>query len=106
MQGVYLRLGTLDELPANAPYQCHLILAVPHSKRREADWAGKRTEIEEDVQAFWDQFEPGIDCDGVEVRGTDEITLADIEPYQRFDADWVSFEDETSTTPPVVDTVS
>ena len=106
MQGVYLRLSTLDELPANAPYQCHLILAVPHSNRREADWAGKRTEIEEEVQAFWDQFEPDIDCDGVEVLGTDEITLADIEPYQRFDADWVSFEDETSTTPPVVDMVS
>ena len=106
MQGVYLRLSTLDELPANAPYQCHLILAVPHSKRRQADWAGKRTEIEEEVKAFWDQFEPDIDCDGVEVLGTDELTLADIEPYQRFDADWVSFEDETSTTPPVVDMVS
>ena len=106
MQGAYLRLSALDELPANAPYQCHLILAVPHSKRRQADWAGKRTEIEEEVKAFWDQFEPDIDCDGVEVLGTDELTLADIEPYQRFDADWVSFEDETSTTPPVVDMVS
>ena len=84
MQGVYLRLSTLDELPANAPYQCSLILAVPHLKRGEAGWARKRTEIEEEVQVFWNQFEP----------------------YQRFDADWVSIEDETSTTPAVVDMVS
>ena len=103
MQGVYLRLGTLDELPAGAPYKCHLILAVPHDKRGEPDWARKRTEIEEEVQAFWSLFEPDILCAGVEVLGTDEITLADIEPYQRFDADWVSFEDETPITPPVVD---
>ena len=38
--------------------------------------------------------------------GTDEITLADIEPYQRFDSDWVSFEDDTSTTPATVDMTS
>ncbi len=103
MQGVYLRLSTLDELPANAPYQCHLILAIPSVKRGTADWTSRRTEIEEEVQAFWDQFEPGIGCAGVEVLGADEITLADIEPYQRFDADWVSFEDETSTTSPILD---
>ena len=103
MQGVYLRLDTLDELPVETPYHCHLILAVPHSKRGEADWAEKRTEIEEEVQAFWGLFKPDIECAGVEVLGTDELTLADIEPYQRFDADWVSFEDDTSTTPPVVD---
>ena len=48
------------------------------------------------VDAFWNQFKPAIACDGVEPLGTDEITLADIEPYQRFDADWVSFEDDTS----------
>lgn len=105
-QGVYLRLSTLDELPANVRYQCHLIVAVPHAKRGEIAWSGKRTEIEEEVQAFWDQFEPGIQCAGVEVLGTDEITLADIEPYQRFDADWVSFEDETAMTPPSVDMAS
>ena len=106
MQGVYLRLSTLDELPADTLYQCHLILAVPYLRRGAAGWAGKRTEIEEELTAFWGQFRPGIECAGVEVLGTDEITLADIEPYQRFDADWVSFEDETSTIPPVVDTVS
>ena len=106
MQGVYLRLSTVGELPANASYKCDLILAVPHLKRGDADWARKRAGIEEEFRAFWNQFEPGIDCAGVEVLGTDEITLADIEPYQRFDADWVSFEDETSTTPPVVDGVS
>ena len=106
MQGVYIRLSTLDELPANAPYQCHLMLAVPSAKRGGTDWAGRRTEIEEEVQSFWDQFEPGIKCAGVEVLGTDEITLADIELYQRFDADWVSFEDETPTTSPMLDMAS
>ena len=106
MQGVYRRLSTLGELPAEAPYRCHLILAVPFLKRGAAGWPSKRVELAEEVQAFWDQFEPGIECAGVEVLGTDEITLADIEPYQRFDADWVSFEDETSTTPPVADRVA
>ena len=103
MQGVYLRLSTLDEVSVESPYKCHLILAVPHAQRDAAGWATKRIEIEEEVQAFWEQFEPGIACAGVEVLGTDEITLADIEPYQRFDADWVSFEDETSITPSVLD---
>lgn len=56
-----------------------------------------------DGDAFWIQFEPAIACDGVEPLGTDEITLADIEPYQRFGADWVSFEDDTPTTPTTAD---
>ena len=102
IQGVYLRLGTLDELAADVPYKCHLILAVPHSTRGGTNWVRKRTAIEEEVRSFWNQFEPGIECAGVEVLRTDEITLADIEPYQRFDADWVSFEDETPTTPSVI----
>ncbi len=106
MQGVYIRLSTLDELPANAPYQCHLMLAVPSAKRGGPEWAGKRAEIEEECQSFWEQFEPGIKCAGVEVLGTDEITLAEIESYQRFDADWVSFEDETPTTSPMLDMAS
>ena len=106
MQGVYLRLSTLDELPADTAYRCHLIVAVPHRSRGGSGWATKRTEIEEGVRAFWGQFEPGIECAGVDVLGTDEITLADIEPYQRFDADWVSFEDDTPVIPPVVDEVS
>ena len=39
----------------------------------------------------------------MEPLGTDEITLADIEPYQQFDADWVNFKDETPTTPTTAD---
>ena len=39
----------------------------------------------------------------MEPLGTDEITLADIESYQRFDADWVSFEDDTPTIPTTAD---
>jgi hypothetical protein len=66
----------------------------------------KRDQLEREIQAFWGQFKPGIDCAGVEPQGTDEITLADLELYQRFDADWVSFEDHTSTTPPAADMVS
>ena len=34
---------------------------------------------------------------------TDLITLDDITRYQRFDADWVSFEDETAVTPIAAD---
>jgi len=55
------------------------------------------------VESFWEQFNPSIQCVGVEVSATDDITLADIEPYQRFDADWVSFEDDTPTIPIAAD---
>ena len=106
LQGVYLRLNTLAELPEDAPYRCHLILAVPLDKRTGDGWPAQRDDLEREVQGFWDQFKPGIECAGVEPLGTDEITLADIEPYQRFDSDWVSFEDDTSTTPVTVDMAS
>ena len=106
LQGVYLRLNTLSELPEDAPYRCHLILAVPLDKRTGDGWPVQRDNLEREVQGFWDQFKPGIERTGVEPLGTDEITLADIEPYQRFDSDWVSFDDDTSTTPMTVDMAS
>jgi len=106
LQGVYLRVSTLAELPDGTPYKCHLLLGVPQAKRGGEGWTKKRDELEHEVQAFWDQFKPGIECVGVEVQGTDEITLADIEPYQRFDADWVSFEDDTTAIPPTADMTS
>ncbi len=99
IQGIYLRLSTLDELPNGTPYMCHLIVAVPHAKRAGSAWPKKREELEKAIEAFWNQFKPGIECAGVEPLGTDEITLADIELYQRFDADWVSFDDDTPVTP-------
>jgi hypothetical protein len=99
IQGVYLRLSTLDELPDGTPYKCHLLVALPLANRRDPAWTGKRAELEQAIEAFWNQFEPGIECAGVEPLGTDEVTLADLELYQRFDADWVSFDDDTSTTP-------
>jgi len=99
IQGIYLRLSTLDELPQEKSYQCHLLVAVPQRKKNDAAWPEKREELEETITAFWSQFEPGIQCIGVEPLGTDEVTLADIEPYQRFDADWVSFDDGTPITP-------
>lgn len=99
---MYLRLSTLDELPADEPYKCHIMIATPHAEPNAEGWPGKLSEIEGEILKFWNQFEPGIECAGVEVLGTDHITLADIEPYQRFDADWVSFEDETPIIPPAL----
>ena len=106
LQGVYLRLNTLDELPEDTPYWCDLILAVPSDKRGGAGWRAQVEDMERDVRVFWDQFKPGIECSDVDLRGTDEITLTDIETYQRFDSDWVSFEDDTSTTPYTADMTS
>ena len=104
LQGVYLRLNTLNELPPGEPYKCHLILAVPYSIRATTRWAEERARIEQVIEKFWDQFKQAdIQFCGVDILGTDEITLAEIEPYQRFDADWVSFEDDTETMPLAVD---
>jgi hypothetical protein len=103
IQGVYLRLSTLRELDDNTPYQCQLIVAVPAKVRREGGWASKREEIAREVEAFWKKFEPLVECVEVELLGTDELTLADIEPYQRFDADWVSFADDTAAMPATAD---
>ena len=92
-------MNTLQELPEGTPYRCHLLLAVPWKTGRLAGWPDTREAIEREFTEFWAKFQPGIKCVGVEVRVTDRITLADIERYQRFDADWVSFEDESSVTP-------
>jgi len=99
IQGVYLRLSTLAELDEQMPYMIHMIVAPPASAKMQSGWAAKREELEREVEDFWKQFEPRIECKGVEVISTDELTLAEIEPYQRFDADWVSFADETVLTP-------
>lgn len=103
IQGVYLRLSTLDELPAERTYQVHLILVVPRAKRRSAGWPRARARIETAAEAFWSGVHPAVECEAVDVRGTDEITLSAIERYQRFDADWVSFADETPAIPLVTD---
>lgn len=104
IQGVYLRLSTLDELDGAKPYRCHAIVGVPAKVRKESAWVAKREEIDREVTAFWKQFTAaGITFDGADILGTDEITLADLDHYQRFDADWVSFADDTAVTPPVAD---
>lgn len=103
VQGVYLRLSTLRELGEQAPYKVHLIVAAPAVAKKEGGWATKRGELEREVETFWKQFTPGIECAGVDVLGTDQLTLAEIEPYQRFDADWVSFTDDSSATPAAAD---
>ena len=99
VQGVYLRLNTLCELEEPTPYKVHLFVAAPAAAKKEAGWATKRDELEREVETFWKQFTPGIECVGVDVLGTDQLTLAEIEPYQRFDADWVSFADDSPATP-------
>ena len=103
IQGVYLRLSTMGELGFDRPYRCHLLLVMPASLRAEEDWEAERQTIEQEIDAFWSRFRPDILYDGCEVLGTDEITLADIARYQRFDADWVSFADDSDTTPPAAD---
>ena len=103
IQGVYLRLHTLRELPNDRPYRCHLLLAVPENAVGPDQWLDTSEALEDAFTTFWDQFRPAIKCEAVEALTTDLITLADIERYQRFDADWVSFEDETAVTPLATD---
>lgn len=103
MQGVFLRLSTQDELDDARPYKLHVIVAAPAAATTDPAWLAKKPQLESMVEKFWTQFSPGIDCVGVEVIATDKLTLAEIEPYQRLDADWVSFADDTPATPHVVD---
>jgi len=99
VQGVYLRLNTLDELDAAEPYLCTLIVAVPVKMKKDSEWPVRRDKIECEISSFWKQFAPSIQFDTVEILGTDEIMLADLEAYQRFDADWLSFADDSAGTP-------
>lgn len=103
VQGIYLRLNTQDELADDKPYKVHLIVASPSGATKDPAWPKKKSELESVVEKFWKQFGPGIDCVGVEVHATNKLTLADIEPYQRFDADWLSFADDSPATPAIVD---
>jgi hypothetical protein len=103
VQGIYLNLNTQAELDDDNLYIVRLIVAAPADRTKDPAWAGKKSEIESLLEEFWGQFLPGIACDGVEVTPTNKITLADIADYQRFDADWVSFADDSPVTPSVVD---
>ncbi len=96
IQGVYLRLNTLDELPDGHPYQVDIIVAAPHDIARNDDWPAQRSAIEEDITSFWKQFSPDIELEGVLVTTTADLTLAELELYQRFDLDWVSFSDDSA----------
>lgn len=71
--------------------------------KKEPGWAAKRDELDREISNFWKQFDPSIKHDGVDVLGTDDLTLAEIEPYRRFDADWLSFADDTASTPAAAD---
>jgi hypothetical protein len=103
VQGVYLRLSTLAELPPEEPYRCSVVVAVPAERRGGPQWADERETLEREVTEFWERFTPKIELDEVEVLGTDEVTLELLETYQRFDADWVSFADDSPLTPPGAD---
>ena len=76
---------------------------MPSDKLGSEGWPPQREHLEREVQVFRDQFRPGVECTGVAPLGTDEITLEDLESYQRFDSDRVSFDDETATTPHTAD---
>lgn len=83
-------------------------IRVPHGVRSPVELEGEGMAealetIEQVFLAFWRELQPDIQCLGVEVLPTNRITLADIELYQRFDADWVSFEDEAAVTPIAMD---
>ena len=67
------------------------------------EWLETREVLEGAFAKLWDQFRPAIQCEDIEALTTDRISLADIERYQRFHADWVSFEDETAVTPLTTD---
>lgn len=103
VQAIYLRLSTQAELDDAKPYKIHLIVAVPAASTSDPAWATKKPALELLFETFWQQFGPGIECVGVEVIPTNALTLADIEKYQRFDADWVSFSDDTPATSPAAD---
>lgn len=87
---------------------CHLLLAVPAARRKLTTWSEAKDRIEREFTEFWltPQFRPGIECMGVDVLATDRITLADIERYQRFDADWISFEDDSVVMPIEMDSLT
>ena len=99
IQGVYLRLDSHEELPADIPYRCSVLVALPHEERNRPGWSQDKEELERAFEQFWDQFQPGIVCIAIDVQPTDRITLADLERHQRFDADWISFEDDTPVVP-------
>ena len=103
IQGVYIRLNTQRELTDDEPYRCSLLLAVPHGKAIGSNWIEIKDEIERAIGRFWSQLSPAIECVDCRVVPTNRITLADIETHQRFDADWVSFEDDSAVTPLIAD---
>lgn len=103
VQGVYMLLNTQNELTDDKSYRADFIIAAPASVTKDAAWLKKKAEIEGLVEKFWKQFAPGIVLDGVEMVSTSKLTLARIELYQRFDADWVSFADDSPATPPAAD---
>ncbi len=103
VQGVYLRLDTLRELPETTPYQVRLIVAVPHEHARGEGWPDVKSAIEDDIEGFWSDLGASVELAEVDVLGTHELTFADIDGYQRFDADWVSFTDGSATTDPMLD---
>lgn len=103
MQGVYLRVSPNTELDDDRPYKVALIIAPPATATKDPMWPRKRVDLESRVEQFWDQFRPRIDCKVVRVIPTSKLTLAEIDKYQRFDADWVSFADDSPATPPAAD---
>lgn len=96
--GIYLQLSTHDELPDDQPYHCDLVVAAHKARVGLPGWATEKAQLENEIEQFWKQCD-GIECDGVDVLGPDELTLETIQKYQRFDADWVSRADDSDSIP-------
>lgn len=99
IKGIYLRLNTFEELPDDTPYRCDLILVMASDRARSLRLDKLKRDIEQAFQQYWNQFQPYIECEDVVLYSADQVTLRDIAPYQRIDADWVSFEDDTPIIP-------
>lgn len=97
VQSVYLRLSTMDELEDDAPYKVEVLLAVTDDGAKDLD---ARHDLESNVLEFWNE-RSGVECVEARTLGLDEITLKDMMNYQRFDLDWISFEDDTESSPVV-----
>lgn len=96
LAGVYLRLNTQEELrDLTVPYA--ILVSVlydrDHADRRP-DWPSQRASLQTEVERFWRKH-PGIRCSEVLVQALDEATVDQIRPpWQKFEADWLSFADE------------
>lgn len=99
IQGVYLDLHTLDELADEKQYRCRILVAIAGNAAQDLhEFHRRRDSMEDAITSLWEKIH-GIELVEVSINRTDEITLSELETYQRFDVDWISFGDGTDSTP-------